>query len=786
MADTILYVDPAMNDDSGDGASPQTAKKTIQAAINICSSTGSDMCYINLLPGSYNDTTQGTAWTLRFDNDLAFGDAKNITIQSSDGTERTITMTASSYAIDIEAANCTIVLKDMNFGNCTKTYLLTVDDESTGTNITLDNIICTSVNGGDAVLAFSDVGAKTTLGTVKIYNCTLQSNVANKFTITIGHDLAGLDIRNSVIEQLAGDSMSYAVRFSTVGTPPAIGWVNISNSTFKGASPFSIKDYTPRLTIDSSNFYATRSGGNPDPAIFIGYEYAEKTAWVGDGSTEYAEGDVRANDGWMYECLVTHTDAADKEPGLGEEWEKYWKVWESIVATVTNCNFEILEGSAHAVAAMYGSDVKFVGCSASGGNIVQFSFKANKAVVQNCYAVGITPMSLYSRFGGTVSNCYLRGTAGTNTVLGLNKQSGVDSVHYPDRRVDHNILVSEVSGVGGIQCNSNTPQHYSDYNIYYNTAGNVLANLGSGAAQTSLDEIKAFYANSPYPANDLNSLNTNPGEKTGMLIDGIWYGIPGDSADDILESNVREGVTYGTDKTGTLDLPAEEDVRAGVTFDNGTKTGSSSPAIDDNGNVIVSPESILTIRNGLAVAGEAASAISSAGLATAANQATIISNQTTINSNIGDVPAAVKTVIEAEGSKLDLINGRLPQSPAISGEAVTAAAAVISAVQADFSAVQKQSLNAATPAVTVSDKTGFKLASDGFNSVAPTEPTGDPAGWSFATKLIWLVYRFFGQHKKNDTTKKIEVYNPAGTKISEQAYTITGNNEEVAKAGQAT
>lgn len=125
-------------------------------------------------------------------------------------------------------------------------------------------------------------------------------------------------------------------------------------------------------------------------------------------------------------------------------------------------------------------------------------------------------------------------------------------------------------------------------------------------------------------------------------------------------------------------------------------------------------------------------------------------------------------------------------SGGIQGEAASAAAAVISAVQSDFSAVQKQSLNAATPAVTVSDKTGFKLASDGLNSVAPTEPAGDPGNWSFATKLIWLVYRFFGQHKKNDTAKKIEVYNPSGTKITEQTYTVSGKTETVAKAGQAT
>lgn len=40
------------------------------------------------------------------------------------------------------------------------------------------------------------------------------------------------------------------------------------------------------------------------------------------------------------------------------------------------------------------------------------------------------------------------------------------------------------------------------------------------------------------------------------------------------ENNVREGVTYGIDSVGTLDLPAVADVKLGVVFDGETKTGT--------------------------------------------------------------------------------------------------------------------------------------------------------------------------------------------------------------------
>ncbi len=85
---------------------------------------------------------------------------------------------------------------------------------------------------------------------------------------------------------------------------------------------------------------------------------------------------------------------------------------------------------------------------------------------------------------------------------------------------------------------------------------------------------------------------------------------------------------------------------------------------------------------------------------------------------------------------------------------------------------------------TVSDKIGFKLASDGLDSISITEPSGDPAGWNFRQKFMWFFARFLNKHKKDAATNIIEVYNQSGTKITEQSYTEVSGSETVEKVAQ--
>jgi hypothetical protein len=67
--------------------------------------------------------------------------------------------------------------------------------------------------------------------------------------------------------------------------------------------------------------------------------------------------------------------------------------------------------------------------------------------------------------------------------------------------------------------------------------------------------------------------------QAGASVTGTYTG--SDRWTDPGESNVRSGTAYkahstSNNKTGTLDLPLEEDVESGVIYDNGTKTGTLS------------------------------------------------------------------------------------------------------------------------------------------------------------------------------------------------------------------
>jgi len=77
----------------------------------------------------------------------------------------------------------------------------------------------------------------------------------------------------------------------------------------------------------------------------------------------------------------------------------------------------------------------------------------------------------------------------------------------------------------------------------------------------------------------------------------------------------------------------------------------------------------------------------------------------------------------------------------------------------DFNATQKTSLNNATPAVTVSDKTGYSLAATGLDAITATAPGG--VATTFPQMVVQLWRRFF---KKADmTSSQLVTYADNGT-----------------------
>jgi len=85
--------------------------------------------------------------------------------------------------------------------------------------------------------------------------------------------------------------------------------------------------------------------------------------------------------------------------------------------------------------------------------------------------------------------------------------------------------------------------------------------------------------------------------------------------------------------------------------------------------------------------------------------------------------------------------------------------------------------------VTVSDKTGFKLASDGLDSISTTEPDGLPD--NFRERLLWLYRRLF--KKTVRTATKINHYDDAGTSILlEQDISDSAGTETMGEAEEPT
>jgi len=77
------------------------------------------------------------------------------------------------------------------------------------------------------------------------------------------------------------------------------------------------------------------------------------------------------------------------------------------------------------------------------------------------------------------------------------------------------------------------------------------------------------------------------------------------------------------------------------------------------------------------------------------------------------------------------------------------------------------------------DKT--KLAADGWDSLAITEPSGDPDTWTVPQKLMWLVMRFMNKHT-SDNYAGITVHKSDDTVSTSQVVTEVSGVKSVGKA----
>ena len=75
----------------------------------------------------------------------------------------------------------------------------------------------------------------------------------------------------------------------------------------------------------------------------------------------------------------------------------------------------------------------------------------------------------------------------------------------------------------------------------------------------------------------------------------------------------------------------------------------------------------------------------------------------------------------------------------------------------------------------------IKLAADGWDNLAITEPSGDPSTWTIPQKLLWLVMRFLNKHT-SDNYDGIKVHKSDGTVATKQMVTEANGVKSVGRA----
>jgi hypothetical protein len=89
--------------------------------------------------------------------------------------------------------------------------------------------------------------------------------------------------------------------------------------------------------------------------------------------------------------------------------------------------------------------------------------------------------------------------------------------------------------------------------------------------------------------------------------------------------------------------------------------------------------------------------------------------------------------------------------------------AISSQVASDLATAHGDGSWETATSVTVSDKTGFKLASDGLDSISTDAPSTSIASWTFRERLVMMFRRAFG--KVTMTSDELKTYASDGTTV---------------------
>jgi hypothetical protein len=334
MAETVYYVDPDMADDSGNGLTPETAKKT-EAAASALAVSGDT---IRLKATTFNAGNQGSG----FHFTLA---AKTLTYEPYGGDRITV-VTDYSYAVSV-ATGVVDASKIVTFKNCD--FVFTGDralytlSPNKHISVVFDNCTADDTNGTKNYIVYTGASDSVNSKLRFINGCVLTCR--GYFYL---NDLDTFEISDSTITKVGAGSTDLIPVFKTINniifegntvSCPAggvftmmdangyLGTTNmrLANNTVSSSKSFLRYDTSKVCEnglIKNNVLTSTTSAGHS--VISLGTEYQSFTGWA--VSTGYSAGDLRSNKGIVVECIQNHTSAATDEPNSGVNWQQYWKI----------------------------------------------------------------------------------------------------------------------------------------------------------------------------------------------------------------------------------------------------------------------------------------------------------------------------------------------------------------------------------------------------------------------------------------------------------------------------
>lgn len=171
---TTYYVDSAKSDDSGNGLTPSTAKKTITAACNVAPSDS----IIQLADGTYNTNLESGGYIL-------FNTTNKRLLIRGNPTNRSLVVinqqAASGYTIRIRDWG-ELVLKDVTITSNQVSYNTYIDSSYSTKTVVFDNVEFNNLSANlSSQICY--IGGSTFIKYVEFKNCTLNK-LGIGFTIT--------------------------------------------------------------------------------------------------------------------------------------------------------------------------------------------------------------------------------------------------------------------------------------------------------------------------------------------------------------------------------------------------------------------------------------------------------------------------------------------------------------------------------------------------------------------------------------------------------------------------